>query len=108
MFLDGVDAQVLKKYACLWSMNRPASKRPKLYIVNLQVRLLSTRRCRGRSPASAHPCDSLSFQWTPKDDLAVLKIHGRCDDVMSLLMEELNIPIPAYDRWAGPQLLADL
>lgn len=38
------------------------------------------------------------FQWTPKDDLAVLKIHGKCDDVMSLLMEELNIQIPAYDR----------
>lgn len=31
---------MLKKYACLWSMNRPANKRPKLYIVNLQVRLL--------------------------------------------------------------------
>lgn len=41
---------------------------------------------------------SLFFQWTPKDDLAVLKIHGRCDDVMKLLMEELNIPVPAYNR----------
>lgn len=38
------------------------------------------------------------FKWTPKDDLAVLKIHGKCDDVMSLLMEELNIRIPVYDR----------
>ncbi|TWW59590.1 NAD-dependent protein deacetylase sirtuin-7 [Takifugu flavidus] len=72
----GSSLKVLRKYACLWSMNRPASKRPKLYIVNLQ--------------------------WTPKDDLAVLKIHGRCDDVMSLLMEELNLQIPAYDRAKDP------
>ncbi|PWA16894.1 hypothetical protein CCH79_00012698 [Gambusia affinis] len=67
---------VLKKYACLWSMSRPANRRPKLYIVNLQ--------------------------WTPKDDLAVLKIHGKCDDVMRLLMEELNIQIPEYDRAEDP------
>ncbi|XP_037546154.1 NAD-dependent protein deacetylase sirtuin-7 [Nematolebias whitei] len=72
----GSSLKVLKKYACLWSMNRPVNKRPKLYIVNLQ--------------------------WTPKDDLAVLKIHGKCDDVMSLLMEELNIQIPDYDRAQDP------
>ncbi|XP_023815574.2 NAD-dependent protein deacetylase sirtuin-7 [Oryzias latipes] len=72
----GSSLKVLKKYSCLWSMNRPVNKRPKLYIVNLQ--------------------------WTPKDDLAVLKIHGRCDDVMRRLMEELNLQIPAYDRTKDP------
>ncbi|XP_077575092.1 NAD-dependent protein deacetylase sirtuin-7 isoform X1 [Stigmatopora nigra] len=72
----GSSLKVLKKYACLWCMNRPASKRPKLYIINLQ--------------------------WTPKDDLAVLKINAKCDDVMSLLMDELNIQIPIYDRAEDP------
>ncbi|XP_040041810.2 NAD-dependent protein deacetylase sirtuin-7 isoform X1 [Gasterosteus aculeatus] len=72
----GSSLKVLKKYPCLWCMNKPGSKRPKLYIVNLQ--------------------------WTPKDDLAVLKIHGKCDDVMSLLMEALNIQIPVFDRAKDP------
>lgn len=72
----GSSLKVLKKYPCLWSMNKPSTKRPKLYIVNLQ--------------------------WTPKDDLAVLKIHAKCDDVLKLLMEELNIHVPSYNRTEDP------
>ncbi|KAL7989504.1 hypothetical protein Chor_012170 [Crotalus horridus] len=68
--------EVLKKYPHLWCMSKPPRHRPKLYIVNLQ--------------------------WTPKDDLAVLKLHGRCDDVMKLLMDELGLPIPSYDRIKDP------
>lgn len=44
---------------------------------------------------------SLGFpcpQWTPKDDWAALKLHGKCDDVMRLLMAELGLEIPAYSR----------
>uniref|UniRef100_A0A8D0GFD3 NAD-dependent protein deacetylase sirtuin-7 n=1 Tax=Sphenodon punctatus TaxID=8508 RepID=A0A8D0GFD3_SPHPU len=71
----GSSLKVLKKYQCLWCMRKPPSRRPKLYIVNLQ--------------------------WTPKDDLAALKLHGRCDEVMRLLMDELGLMIPCYDRSYG-------
>ncbi|XP_053561778.1 NAD-dependent protein deacetylase sirtuin-7 [Bombina bombina] len=72
----GSSLKVLKKYPCLWGMNRPSSLRPKLYIVNLQ--------------------------WTPKDSVATLKIHGNCDEVMKLLMNELNMDVPEYDRSQDP------
>ncbi|XP_041581108.1 NAD-dependent protein deacetylase sirtuin-7 isoform X2 [Vulpes lagopus] len=68
--------EVLKKYPRLWCMTKPPSRRPKLYIVNLQ--------------------------WTPKDDWAALKLHGKCDDVMQLLMDELGLEIPPYSRWQDP------
>lgn len=55
----------------------------------------SARGCAGDAAAAA----LLSLlQWTPKDDLAALKLHGRCDDVMRLVMAELGLDIPRYDR----------
>lgn len=96
-------------------MSKPPTRRPKLYIVNLQVRALCAgreglrRRGAGgrRAPRAGSPAaqggarsrGSVSLlQWTPKDDLAALKLHGRCDDVMRLLMAELGLEIPRYDR----------
>ncbi|XP_008574514.1 PREDICTED: NAD-dependent protein deacetylase sirtuin-7 isoform X2 [Galeopterus variegatus] len=72
----GSSLKVLKKYPRLWCMTKPPSRRPRLYIVNLQ--------------------------WTPKDDWAALKLHGKCDDVMQLLMDELGLEIPIYNRWQDP------
>lgn len=57
-------------------MDKPVSKRPQLYIVNLQ--------------------------WTPKDDNAVLKINGKCDEVMKIVMSHLGIDIPNYERVKDP------
>uniref|UniRef100_F6UHM0 protein acetyllysine N-acetyltransferase n=1 Tax=Equus caballus TaxID=9796 RepID=F6UHM0_HORSE len=37
-----------------------------------------------------------------KDDWAALKLHGKCDDVMQLLMDELGLEIPPYSRWQDP------
>lgn len=46
----GTSLKVLRKYLCLWCMDRQKNSRPRLYIVNLQ--------------------------WTPKDEMSELKING--------------------------------
>ncbi|XP_071796860.1 NAD-dependent protein deacetylase sirtuin-7-like [Asterias amurensis] len=72
----GSTLKVLKRYACLWGTGKPRNKQPRLFIVNLQ--------------------------WTPKDKMASLKIHGRCDDVMQQVMSRLDLKIPQYDRSQDP------
>lgn len=72
----GSSLKVLRRYPCLWAKDRSSSLRPKLFIVNLQ--------------------------WTPKDDQAVLKINGKCDEVMKMIMGYLGLTVPQYDKYLDP------
>ncbi|XP_041364441.1 uncharacterized protein LOC121379855 [Gigantopelta aegis] len=72
----GSSLKVLKKYSCLWCMDKKVHQRPKLFIVNLQ--------------------------WTPKDDNATLKINGYCDDVMMQVMKYLSLTVEPYQRIQDP------
>ncbi|CAG0891211.1 unnamed protein product, partial [Cyprideis torosa] len=72
----GTSLKVLRRYPCLWALDRPPPKRPSLYIVNLQ--------------------------WTSKDAQANLKINAACDLVMSKIMSHLQVPVSAYDGTRDP------
>lgn len=75
----GSSLKTLRRYGCLWP--KSSSKRDsdtKLAIINLQ--------------------------YTSKDRQAVLKINGKCDLVMQLIMQQLNITVPQYDWLKDPLL----
>lgn len=76
----GSSLKTLVKYYCLWprTLLRINSKAPetKLVVINLQ--------------------------GTPKDRIASLKINGKCDLIMQLVMQELNMNIPSYNRFDDP------
>ena len=40
----------------------------------------------------------LVLQWTPKDSQARLKVNGRCDDVMALVMKQFGLLVPPYNK----------
>ncbi|XP_055351726.1 NAD-dependent protein deacetylase sirtuin-7-like [Paramacrobiotus metropolitanus] len=44
----------------------------------------------------------VNLQWTPKDDESELKINGRCDSVMSEVMQHLSLSVNAYDKSDDP------
>lgn len=57
------------------------------------------------APASSMPVETarnggnvviINLQKTPIDDCAALVIHGKCDDVMMLLMKKLGYEIPCW------------
>lgn len=78
----GSSLKTLRRYNCLWPKSLQSSGRrepeTKLVIVNLQ--------------------------YTSKDKNATLKINGKCDLVMQLVMQRLNVDVPSYE-WSCDPLL---
>lgn len=76
----GSSLKTLRRYECLWPKRAAGVARkgtePKLVIINLQ--------------------------YTSKDKKAVLKINGKCDHVMQLVMHRLSIDVPIYDWPTDP------
>ena len=60
----GSSLKILRKYSCLWNMERKKRERARIVIINLQ--------------------------WTPKDNSSSLKINGKCDDVIKKVMKYLR------------------
>ena len=60
----GSSLKILRKYSCLWNMERKKRERARIVIINLQ--------------------------WTPKDNSSSLKINGKCDDVIRRIMKYLR------------------
>lgn len=70
----GSSLKVLQHYKFIWERPRGGAKR--FVIVNLQ--------------------------WTPKDRMADLKIHGRCDRVLAELLATLGLKAPPYAEKDDP------
>lgn len=68
----GSSLKILRKYKCLW----PKHGGLKLIIVNLQ--------------------------WTPKDSQAMLKINGKCDEVLNRIMSRLHLEVEDYKKSTDP------
>jgi hypothetical protein len=52
----------------------------------------------------------IDLQKTPYDDQCALRIFARCDDVMRMVMEELNLTIPPYvdkQLWSDEEWLTN-
>ena len=41
----------------------------------------------------------VNLQKTPKNKIADLVIHGKCDEVLQQVMQALGRPLPVYERW---------
>lgn len=53
---------------------------------------------------------NLDLQKTPYDDACALRIYARCDDVMRMVMDELNLTIPSYvdlQLWSNAEWLKE-
>lgn len=74
----GSSLKTLRRYESLWPKRSARDKQnePKLAIINLQ--------------------------YTSKDRKAVLKINGKCDTVMQLVMKKLNLDVPIYNWHDDP------
>lgn len=70
----GSSLKVLQHYKFIWE--RPRGRQKRFVIVNLQ--------------------------WTVKDRIADLKIHGRCDSVLAKLLAALKLKVPAYAEKDDP------